>query len=186
MRGNAVLAVDEFQETPAVEIKDKEGCKGIFAKENISNDTVIFFLKGKITRRPTRYTIQIGNNRHLASPAIRKADDEMDYCWLYLNHNCEPNGYINIDELTFRARRDIAAGDEITFNYLTTESELAAPFNCTCGATTCFGLIRGRDFLTPAEAERLSRVDEDSALFITADAEDSKTRTDRRDAAGLS
>lgn len=157
MRGNAVLAVDEFQETPAVEIKNKEGFKGIFAKENISKDSIIFFLKGKIMRRPTRYTIQTGSDRHLASPAIRKTNDEIDYCWLYLNHHCDPNGYINTHELTFRARRDIAAGDEITFNYLTTESELAAPFTCTCDATDCFGLIKGRNFLTLADAERLSR-----------------------------
>jgi SET domain-containing protein len=174
MRGNAVLAVDEFQETPAVEIKDKEGCKGIFAKENISKTSIIFFLRGKVTRRPTRYTIQIGSSRHLAAPAIRKSDDELDYCWLYLNHNCDPNGYVNTDELTFRARRDIAAGDEITFNYLTTESELAAPFTCTCGATHCFGLIKGCDFLTPAEAERLTRVVDEGCVkrgqapFLTA------------------
>ncbi len=158
MGRNAALAIEEFQEGPAIEIKNKEGFKGIFAKENIGKDSVIFFLKGKITRRPTKYTIQIGSNRHLACPAIRQTHDEPDYCWLYLNHNCDPNGYINADELAFRALRDIAAGDEITFNYLTTESELAAPFTCTCGSTNCFGLIRGRDFLTPAELERLSRI----------------------------
>lgn len=109
-------------------------------------------------------------NRHLAFPAIRKTSDELDCCWLYLNHNCDPNGYINADELTFRALTDIAAGAEITFNYLTTESELAAPFTCTCGSTNCFGLIQGRDFLTPAEAERLSRVvDEDLSRIVAED-----------------
>jgi SET domain len=158
MGRNAVLAIEEIQEGSAVEIKDKEGFKGVFAKENIGKDSVIFFLKGKITRRPTKYTIQIGSSRHLASPAVSKTDDELDYCWLYLNHHCDPSGYINSEELTFRALRDIAAGDEITFNYLTTESELAAPFTCTCGATNCFGLIQGRNFLTPTEAERLSHI----------------------------
>ena len=167
MRGNAVLAVDEFQEAAAVEIKNKQGCKGIFAKENISNGSIIFFLKGKITRRPTRYTIQMGCGRHLTTPASKKTNDELDYCWLYLNHNCDPNGYINTDELTFRARRDIAAGDEITFNYLTTESELAAPFTCACGATNCFGLIKGRNFLNSGELERLSGVVEQENLVKT-------------------
>lgn len=165
MRSNAVLAADEFQEVPAIEVRDKAGFKGIFATEPIGKDAVIFFLKGKFTRRPTKYTIQLGNNRHLAFPAIRKAADELDYCWQYLNHQCDPNGYINTAELTFRALRDIAAGEEITFNYLTTESELAVPFTCTCRSANCFGLIQGRNFLTAAEADRLSRsVGEDNVV----------------------
>ena len=167
MRGNAVLAVDEFPEVPSIEVRDKDGFKGIFAKEKIDKDSVIFYLKGTISRRPTKYTIQLGANRHLAFPAIRKTSDELDYCWQYLNHNCDPNGYINTAERTFRALRDIAASEEINFNYLTTESELAVPFACTCGSTNCFGLIQGRNFLTPAEAERLFRsVGEDNVVTL--------------------
>jgi hypothetical protein len=179
MGGNAVPAIEEFQEGSAVEVKDKQGFKGVFAKENFGKDSVIFFLKGKITSRATKYTIQLGDNRHLAFPAIRKTSDELDYCWLYLNHDCDPSGYINADELTFHALRDITAGDEITFNYLTTEAELAAPFTCTCGSTNCFGLIQGRNFLTPAEAERLSRIvgaENVITLFIPAAPKPGQTR----------
>lgn len=179
MRGNAVPAIDEFQEVPALEVRNKNGFKGIFAKENISKGSIIFYLKGTVSRRPTKYTIQLGTNRHLAFPAIRKSSDDLDYCWQYLNHSCEPNGYIDTRDSTFRALRDIAAGEEITFNYLTTESEMAVPFTCACGSINCFGLIQGRNFLTPAEVQRLSdSVGEDKVvpLFMPAVQKSLRTR----------
>jgi hypothetical protein len=156
MRSNAALAVDEFQVEPVIEVRNNGGFKGIFAKETILKDSVIFRLKGTISKTPTKYTIQLGHKQHLSFPAIRKPKDDIDYCWQYLNHCCEPNGYMNTSERTFHALRDIAAGEEITFNYLTTESEMAVPFQCICGSPDCFGLIQGRNFLTPAQANRLA------------------------------
>src|SRR6185295_7550192 len=153
MRRNAVLAVVE---EPTIEVRDRSGFKGIYAKRAIRQDSVIFYLSGEITTRPSKYTIQLGSNQHLNFPADRKPDDDLNYCWQYLNHCCEPNGYMNTAERTFRARRNIRPGEEITFNYLTTESKMAAPFNCICGSANCFGFIQGRDFLTPDESDRLA------------------------------
>jgi hypothetical protein len=155
MGSNAVLAVDEFQES-AIEVRDNGGFKGVFAREAISQDSIIFQLQGTISSVPTKYTIQLGVREHLSFPAIRKANDDLDYCWQYLNHRCEPNGYMNTTERTFRALRDIAPGEEISFNYLTTESEMAVPFDCICGSANCFGFIQGRNFLTTAQAARLA------------------------------
>ena len=130
MWSNAALAINKFEEESPIEVRDNDGYKGIFATEDIPEDSVIFYLKGTITTQPTRYTIQMGPREHLNFPAIRRPNDDLNYCWQYLNHSCEPNGYMNTSEFTFRALRDIAAGEEITFNYLTTESEMAVPFNC--------------------------------------------------------
>ena len=47
------------------------------------------------------------------------------------------------------AERDIAAGEAITFNYNTTEYELAEPFRCHCDSALCVGLVRGARYLTP-------------------------------------
>lgn len=158
MRGNAVLAIDEVLNRPAVEVRTAAGFKSIYAKHAISRDSVIFYLRGNISTRPSKYTIQLGAGRHLF-PSRRKArGDEFDYCWQYLNHSCEPNGYINTIERTFRALRDIALGEQITFNYLTTESEMAVPFNCNCGSPNCFGFIQGRNFLTSEQADRLALI----------------------------
>jgi len=167
MRSNAVLAIDEFEEEARIEVRDNDGFKGVYAREAILQDSVIFFLKGAISTQPTRYTIQLGHRRHLNFPAVRRTNDNLDYSWQYLNHRCEPNGYMNVDERTVCALRDIAPGEEITFNYLTTESEMAAPFNCICGSPACFGFIQGRNFLTRSQGERLSRtVGEDNLVTL--------------------
>lgn len=74
---------------------------------------------------------------------------------------------MNNAELTFRALRNISPNEEITFNYLTTESEMAAAFNCICGSANCFGFIQGRNFLSPAQASRLSlAVGEDNVVTL--------------------
>lgn len=167
MRSNAVLAIDEYQEESPIEVRDNDGFKGVFATEGISEDSVIFNLRGTISTQPTKYTIQLGARQHLNFPAIRRANDDLDYCWQFLNHCCEPNGYMNTAERTFRALRDIAPGEEITFNYLTTESEMAVPFNCICGSSNCFGFVQGRNFLSEAQARRLSRaVGEDNVVTL--------------------
>jgi hypothetical protein len=156
MRRTAILANGNFPEEAEVTVRNKNGYKSVFATEQILRDGVVFYLKGTVLTSPTRYTIQIGSDRHLTCPAIRKTNDDLGYCWQYLNHSCEPNGYLNPVDLSFRALRDIEPGEEINFNYLTTESAMALPFNCHCGSPKCFGLIEGHDFLTPEQAERLA------------------------------
>ena len=63
-----------------------------------------------------------------------------------LNHHCNPNAEIweiaDIEEGLVVAKCDIAAGEEITFDYETTESILAAPFKCDCHGNW----IRGKDY----------------------------------------
>ena len=156
MRSNAVLAGERFSSESAIEVKEQDGYKGVFAKEAILPESVIFYLNGTVSKLPTRYTIELSRNCHLSFPTIRKKNDDLNYSWQYLNHCCEPNGYINTSDRTFRALREIPPGEEINFNYLTTESAMAVPFTCNCGSANCFGFIQGRDFLTAEEVERLS------------------------------
>jgi SET domain-containing protein len=145
MRSNAALA-DTSCETVAVKRRGSSGSKGVFAKESIEPDAIILQLQGSITTRPTKFTIQLSPDCHLEAPPLRDTDLQLNYAWLFLNHSCDPNGSIDASDRTFRALRSIAAGEEITFNYLTTEAKLAAPFVCSCGAANCFGQIRGYDF----------------------------------------
>jgi hypothetical protein len=121
--------------------------KGLYAGKDIIAGAVIFALKGRISRRANRYSIELGRDKHLDFPLIRKPNDDLDYAWQFVNHSCEPNGYVNAAEYSFCALRNIRKGEEITFNYLATEYELAAPFQCECGSAKCFGSIRGYKFL---------------------------------------
>lgn len=153
---SAVRELEEVASVWPVVVRDNNGFKGVFAKADIIEDSVIFHLKGTISRKPSKYTIELSRHRHLNFPKMRRENDDLDYCWQYLNHNCEPNGYIDTVAQTFRALRNIGQGEQITFNYLTTESAMAVPFECICGSPNCFGFIQGRDFLTASQLKTIS------------------------------
>lgn len=67
--------------------------------------------------------------------------------WTPINHSCDPTAWL--DGLDVTARRDLAAGDEITLDYATFCTEPMLPFACACGAADCRGTIRGSDHLEP-------------------------------------
>lgn len=140
---------------PKLEIREKDGCKGVFAREDISTNSV-FKLGGVVSGRPDRHSLQVGEDRHLHVPADKNGIGNPDFFWRYLNHSCQPNGYIDTVELVFVALRKIRKGEECTFNYLTTEVEMAVPFTCRCGAAKCFGLIRGSAHLSLEQREELA------------------------------
>jgi uncharacterized protein len=58
----------------------------------------------------------------------------------YVNHSCEPNCYLQIEGMKafILARRDIAVGEELLYDYLFDE-DVREP--CRCGALTCRGYI---------------------------------------------
>jgi hypothetical protein len=141
-----------------VEMKLYSGYKGLYARKDIIGGSLIFHLKGRVSRRGNKYSVQLSRDKHLDFPLIRRPDDDLDYAWQYVNHNCDPNGYVNAAEYSFRALRNIRKGEEITFNYLTTEYELASPFLCECRSAKCFGFIRGYKFLTAEEIAELRYV----------------------------
>ena len=43
----------------------------------------------------------------------------------------------------FVAKRDIAAGEQLFFDYETTEYQLQSPFDCACGSPDCRGRLKG-------------------------------------------
>lgn len=138
-----------------IEMKIQKGCKGLYAIRDIIAGSVIFELKGRISTRGNKYSVQLSRDKHLDFPFVRKPNDHLDYAWQYVNHSCEPNGYVNVTEYSFCALGNIRKGEEITFNYLTTEYELAVPFLCECGSAKCFGFIRGYKFLTADQIAEL-------------------------------
>ena len=165
---SAVLAIADLYEgyeinghtgpNSKIEMRHYQGHKGLFARKDIIAGSVIFHLKGSIARRANKYSVQLGSDKHLDFPPVRKPNDDLDYAWQYLNHSCEPNGYVNAAEYCFCALRNIRKGEEITFNYLTTEYELAAPFRCECRSAKCFRFIRGNKFLTADQIAELLQV----------------------------
>ena len=122
---------------------------GLYATEDIKVGEIVVNLKGEWRIEPNRASIQIGE-RHLDSPIGG-----------YINHHCDPNCVVlcKLSDLTLTARlvpltvrvsgsltsmiisnpnpvlvaiKPIFKDAEITFDYNTTESNLANPFKCDC------------------------------------------------------
>lgn len=130
-----------------VELRGAASGLGVFAREAIAAGEVLMALAPVFVAAPARHTIQLDAERHQAGTG--EIDD-------FLNHCCEPNAALDVERLCFVATRAIGAGEEITFNYLTSEEDMAEAFSCQCGASGCFGEIRGFRHLSRADQDRLA------------------------------
>ena len=123
---------------PQIALKATANGTGLFAERSFGRDEAVVAFKPVFLNVPTRLTIEVEPGKHLFTE---------DSPGSFVNHACIPNCRFDRERMAFVAAKPIASGEEITFNYLTTESELASPFECTCGAPNCFGLIRGYRYL---------------------------------------
>ncbi len=108
--------------------------RGLFADEFIHKGNIILVLTGNRFPEPTRTSIQI------------RGQNVEHYEGGFLNHHCNPNAVIleveDVKEGIVVAKKHIYKGEEITFDYETTELELAAPFKCDCHGNW----IRGKHY----------------------------------------
>jgi len=125
------------EESPSVEIIRDAGFASLHAVRSFVRGEVVFPLRGRPMARATRFSIQVGSDVHL-DPISDSASP-----WGSLNHGCDPNVAIDVSRRVIVARRAIAAGDQLRFDYNTTEWELAEPFVCNCGAPACVGVAEG-------------------------------------------
>jgi len=138
---------------PLLAVVNRQGHLGVVAATALSAGQHVLAIDGPIVAAPTRFTVQVGEHEHVdAEPA----SDGTHPVWLFLNHSCAPN--TRLDGRSLVALVDVKAGDEVTFDYDTTEWDMASPFPCTCGAPACRGLVRGYRHLTPEQREKLSGV----------------------------
>ena len=141
------------QATP-IEVVRSDGQLRVVAMHAFRKGERIFELEGVLTPTPSRYSVQIDTNVHVEVPEHAEVDAErmlLRYPWRCLNHACDPNARIVGREL--RALRAIRPDEEITFDYETTEWDMASPFPCGC--TRCGGrTIRGFRHLSREERER--------------------------------
>jgi hypothetical protein len=72
----------------------------------------------------------------------------------FMNHSCDPTCWFE-DYLTMTARRDIQQGEEITYDYATSElQETKSIPNCGCGSKFCRTAITKDDWKIPELQER--------------------------------
>jgi hypothetical protein len=119
---------------------------GLRARCDMPVGSKLYRLSGVLSAVPTRTSLQIGASLHIDSGTAE---------WRFIEHSCAPNLEMDFRDWSFRANRDIAQQERLTFNYLTTEARTAAPFACRCGESGCFDTIAGFERLTPNAKRRL-------------------------------
>ncbi len=87
-------------------------------------------------------SIQVDHDPVILGPPEREPGDS-------INHSCDPNlGLVAANRLV--ARRDIAVGEELTYDYATSDSVPYDEFDCACASPTCRGTVRGTDWTRDA------------------------------------
>ena len=124
-----------------VNVRRVNGAYALITNREIFTNEVVFVLQGEFTDQPSKYSIQIGEGRHL-EPLPNDLGD-VGSLIRFFNHSCDPSTFLNLEDLTVRALRDLEPGEEVTFNYNATEYDMANPFECHCNARNCLGYIRG-------------------------------------------
>jgi len=128
--------------------------KGLISKKSILKDKFVLKFDSGITIRSNSAAsdtaIQIDEDTFLDSNPKQIRD--------FLNHSCESNTRIDFDLMGCIAIKDIKKGDEITFNYLSTEYDLKSKnehFPCFCGSKNCVGMIKGFKYLSKKQKNDL-------------------------------
>ena len=96
---------------------NEHGEKATYAKHAHQPGDLVYLVRGEVQGERTRMTIEIGPGAHVY--------DAYAEC---INHSFTPNLEVRGREMI--AIVEIAAGDELTFDYLKNESEIASPFVC--------------------------------------------------------
>jgi len=100
---------------------------------------------------PRFNAIQIGEDLHLVEDPQMTAQRKGGS----LNHSCDSNLWL-ADGVTLVARREIAAGEELTVDYglFTVQPDWKLEQPCHCGAVDCRHTITGNDWKIPAMQAR--------------------------------
>lgn len=137
---------------PAAEVRRSAiAGDGLFARTRIAAGTAVSRIGGRLVpgaelrrllRTSTAYvdTITVAGDSHLVLPPGRPNGKG--------NHSCDPNLWWAAP-YTLVARRDIAAGEELTNDYATSTGGDEFTMPCGCGSPLCRGLVTGRDWQLP-------------------------------------
>ena len=109
---------------------DSHKIKGCFSKASFKKGQIVFKFNPRYTKKRTRTSIQVGN-LHI--------EDDIGQ---YLNHNCSPNTcVVNENDPKLIAINDISIGDELTFDYNSSEDEIHYVFKCNCHGKEIVGKL---------------------------------------------
>jgi len=140
---------------PKVKLRKLEWGIGMFSEAPIRKDEVLIGWSGRVVHlseilemKPDErhYVLQIDDELFQAPfwPGYNEPAD-------FTNHSCNPNCGFGNSAVTLVAMRNIAIGEELTFDYAMADSieGLEGNWDCLCGSPLCRGKIRGSDWKLP-------------------------------------
>ncbi|MGE3332592.1 MAG: SET domain-containing protein [Rhodospirillaceae bacterium] len=157
---------------------DKQG-RGVFAVEPMCKGELVAVWGGRIVTQAVaealppeirRYVVQVEDEQFLAPV------EPIDAAEL-INHCCQPNCGLS-GQIALVALRPIRVGEEITFDYGTTDSSEFLSFSVSCGKSPCRKRLRPDDWQRPdvQEVNRghfspylQRRIDEDAKAIQVAE-----------------
>jgi len=122
---------------------------GLFARETIAKGEIVAIKGGYIFDTATLREVEarlgpaeitVADGFHIGP----RSEAERDGSMLFTNHSCDPNIGVQ-GQIVFVAMRDIAAGEELTHDWATTDDD-PYEMRCRCGASCCRGTITGQDW----------------------------------------
>jgi hypothetical protein len=119
---------------------------GMFAREALRAGELLLVLGGRILTHAGlastghTFSIQVEEDAYICP-----IQDEKAY---RINHSCTPNVGV-VGQITFVALRDIAAGEEVCYDYAMTDGGPYDEFECHCGTPYCRGHVTGGDWKLP-------------------------------------
>lgn len=143
--------------TPKAEVRESpvEG-RGIFARDPIAVHELVAFWTGSLRtfdelnalpESVSRYSAQVWFDTFIGAGHLDDLEP-VDF----MNHSCDPNCGVR-GSVTIVARRAIAAGEELTYDYSTSDT-LGLEMSCSCGAVACRGNISGDTWRDPTFCAR--------------------------------
>ncbi|MEI7989015.1 MAG: SET domain-containing protein [Chloroflexota bacterium] len=129
----------------------EKGGFGVFAKEPIRKHELLCAWGGhmvseedleSLPREIVTHGVQIEEGIYLMPNGEEFEDAD------YFNHSCNPNAGLS-GQVCLVAMRDIAAEEEICFDYAMSDTTDYDEFECQCGSASCRGRITGNDWKRP-------------------------------------
>eukprot|EP00127_Corallochytrium_limacisporum_P000060 Clim_evm39s2 gene=Clim_evmTU39s2 len=126
---------------------------GIWSSRDFqAGEELATLLIGETQPTPDMHSVQLDETHHIPFHHLGPM--------AYLNHSCEPNCWLRVvkeenGEMRVAVRvvtlAPIKKGQQLTFDYATTEYDMDVKFDCFCGTESCRGHIGGFKHLREAE-----------------------------------
>lgn len=136
--------------TPKCEAREVAGKGyGVFAVAPIAAGEIVTMWGGEVVPRDEfvqladqdrSLSLQVADELYLVVHSVSPADR--------VNHSCHPNAGVK-GQIMLVAMRDIAAGEEVCYDYAMTDGSAYDEFECQCGASECRKHITGEDWRLP-------------------------------------